>query len=136
MLQRRDILCRLGRAGFAAALGITFSAWAQRPMHPIARPPRPERPVLPGVIVPGSTEPDDGVASGPPPGIFTVMDVDRNDQTLRLLDEGGRTAIVHVAESVFDLETLKPGDQVEVDFLVPDLGSTRLEAGGLWKVGR
>jgi len=70
------------------------------------------------------------------PGVFVVVAVDAQAETLRLRDEGGRTGIVHVNADMFDLESLKPGDEVEVDFLVPGHGSTRLEAGGLWKVQR
>lgn len=43
---------------------------------------------------------------------------------------------MHVSERTFDLGSLKAGDEVEVDFLVPEPGSTKLEAGALWKVQR
>ncbi|MET0542637.1 MAG: hypothetical protein ABWZ88_12860 [Variovorax sp.] len=134
MLHRRTFVSRLGCAGIAAAaIGTAASAWAQRPAQPIARPPRP-RPGRP--LMPGRFNPDAGVASGPLSGVYVVVDVDTKAETLRLRDEGGRTGIVHVNEDMFDLESLKPGDEVEVDFMVPDPGDTRLEAGGLWKVQR
>ena len=112
---------------------LTASTWAQRPARPIARPPgqRPDRPLMPGRF-----HPSDGVASGPMPGLFVVVAVDTQGETLQLRDEGGRTGTVHVNADMFDLESLKPGDEVEVDFLLPGPGSTKLEAGGLWKVQR
>lgn len=123
MLQRRTFVTVLALAAIAAG------AAAQRPAHPIARPPRPGPPG-PGRFNSG------GVASGALPGLYVVVGVDINAATLQLRDEAGRTDVVHVNEDMFDLETLKPGDQVEVDFMVPDPGSTRLEAGGIWKVRR
>ena len=86
--------------------------------------------------MPGRFNPGAGVASGPLPGVYSVDAVDTKADTLRLRDDGGRVGVLHVNGDLFDLETLKPGDEVEVDFLVPDPGSTRLEAAGLWKVQR
>lgn len=123
MLQRRTFVTGLGLAGIAAC------AWAQRPAHPIARPPRPGRQV-PGRFNTG------GVASGALPGLYVVVGVDAKAPGLQLRDDSGRTGLVYVNEDLFDLETLKAGDEVEVDFLVPEPGSTRLEAGGVWKVQR
>lgn len=123
--QRRTFLCGLGGAAAAVATG----AWAQRPAQPIARP-RPIRPLVPGRFTTG------GVASGPLPGLYVVVEVDAKGETLHLRDESGRTGAVRVREDLFDIATLQPGDQVEVDFLVPDPGTTQLEAGGLWKVQR
>jgi hypothetical protein len=132
MLQRRTFASGIACAGIAvAAIGIAPSVWAQRPAHPIARPPRPGQPLVPGRFDPGG-----GVASGPLPGVYVVVDVDTKAETLKLRDGGGRTDVVRVNEGVFDLESLKPGDEVEVDFLVPGPGSTGLQAGGLWKVQR
>ena len=134
MLQRRTFLSGLGRAGIAAAaIWIGSSARAQRPAQPIARPPglRPGGPRLPGRF-----EAQAGVASGAQPGVYVVVGVDLRADTLQLRDEGGRTGVVHVNDRMVDLESLKPGDEVEVDFLVPEAGSTRLEAGSVWKVQR
>jgi len=131
MLQRRTFLSELGRAAVVLAAASTVpAAWAQRPTHPIARPPRPAGPLLPGRFA------ADGVASGTVPGVYVVVDVDAKADTLRLRDQGGRTGLVHVNADMFELESLKPGDEVEVDFMVPDPGSQRLEAGGLWEVQR
>ena len=130
-MQRRIFISGGGCAAVAAlAGGLASSAWAQRATHPIVRPPRPGGPVLPGRFDPG------GVASGTLPGIYVVVAVDADAETLQLRDAGGRTGLVHVREGIADLESLQPGDEVEVDFLVPDPGVSKLEAGGLWKVQR
>lgn len=129
MVQRRTFCSAL-----AAAAGVLLAstAGAQRVTNPIARPPG-ERAV--GALVKGQFGAS-GVAAGATPGVYVVLAVDAQDDTLQLQDDGGRTAMVHVNERAFDLGALKPGDEVEVDFLVPERGSTRLEAGGLWKVQR
>jgi hypothetical protein len=129
MLQRRTFVSGLG----AAALWVGSCARAQRPAQPIARPPgmRPG-----GPLGPGRFDSQGGVASGALPGVYVVVSVDARAETLQLRDEGGRTGVVHVNDRVLDLASLKAGDEVEVDFLVPAAGSTRLEAGGIWKVQR
>ena len=134
MLQRRTFVSGLARAGIgAAAVWIVSSARAQHPVQPIARPPglRPG-----GPLGPGRFDSKGGVASGALPGVYVVVGVDARADTLQLRDEGGRTGVVHVNDHVLDLESLKPGDEVEVDFLVPGAGSPRLEAGSIWKVQR
>jgi hypothetical protein len=134
MLQRRTFLSGLARAGMVAgALAIGSSVQAQRATHPIARPPslRPD-----GSIMSGRFGPGDGMAAGALPGVFIVVAVDMQADTLQLRDEGGRAGLVHVSDDRFELESLQPGDEVEVDFLVPQPGDTRLEAGSVWKVQR
>lgn len=127
-MQRRTFASGLACAGIVtAAIGLASGARAQRPAHPIARPPRP--------LVPGRFH-QSGVASGALPGVYVVLEVDKKSETLQLRDESGRTALVHVNEDLFDLDSLKAGDEVEVDFMVPEPGSAKLEAGGLWKVQR
>ena len=116
----------------AVVIGPASSAWAQRPAQPIARPPGQR----PGRLTPGRFDAGDGVASGALPGVFVVVAVDAQDETLQLRDGAGRTGLVHVNADMFDLESLKPGDEVEVDFLVRGERSTKLEAAGLWKVQR
>jgi len=108
-------------------------AWSQRPAHPIARPPG-QRPG--GPLRPGRFDSSGGVASGALPGVYVVVAVDAKAETIRLRDSGGRTGTVHVNTDMFDLESLKAGDEVEVDFVVPAPGSTKLEAGGIWRVQR
>jgi hypothetical protein len=121
MLQRRAFVSGLARAGIAAAaLWIASNAHGQRPTHPIARPPGQR-------LAPGRFDPEGGVASGALPGVYVVVGVD---------GKAGRARVVHVNDHVLDLDSLKPGDEVEVDFLVPAAGSTRLEAGNIWKVQR
>ena len=133
MLQRRTFISGLGTAGIAAAAPwIVSGAHAQRPAHPIARPPG----MRPGGLVPGRFVSEGGVASGALPGVYVVVGVDARGDALQLRDEGGLTSVVYVNDRVLDLESLKPGDEVEVDFLVPGPGSTRLEAGNIWKVQR
>src|SRR5687768_10602517 len=103
MLQRRDFLSGLGRAGIAAAAtAISSASWAQRPTHPIARPG--------AALLQGRFNP--GVSSGAVPGIYVVVAVDPKAETLHLRDEGGRTGVVRVKEDLFDIATLKPGDEV------------------------
>jgi hypothetical protein len=86
--------------------------------------------------VPGRFDPGGGGAPGPVPGVYITVAIDTRAETLQLRDESGRTRIAHVNPKLFDLESLKPGDEVEVDFLTPEPGSTKLEVGGLWKVQR
>ena len=135
-VQRRtlltDLVCVcLGPGALSAPVG---RAWAQRPAHPIARPPgqRPDRPLLPGRFNPSTG----GVPANPLPGLFTVVKVDTKAGTIQLRDDGGRSGTVHVDPDVIDLEPLKAGDLVEVDFLAPGPGSTKLEAASIWKVQR
>lgn len=132
---RRTFLKDLGRAGLALALGsMTAAVSAQRPAHPIARPrpPRPDRPVAPGRFYPVESGGTAGAA--PLPGVFTVVAVDTRGGSVQLRDEGGRSGSVQVDPELFDLETLSSGDQVEVDFVIPEAGSTKLQAAGIWKL--
>jgi hypothetical protein len=133
MPQRRTFISALGRMGIAAA-GLWFipGANAQRPTQPIARPPG----MRPGGLVPGRFDSQGGVTSGALPGVYVVVSVDAKADTVQLRDEGGRTDVVHVNDRMLDLESLRPGDEVEVDFLLPQAGSTRLEAGNIWRVER
>jgi hypothetical protein len=134
MQRRRLFLSRLFRLGFTAASSAAMvrGAWAQRPSQPIARPPGPpgsNRPFLPGRFSTDST-----VATGAYPGVFTIVAIDADDHTLQLRDGSGRTGLVHIKPNLIDITTLQPGDQVEVDFVIPEKGSTKLEAGAVWKV--
>ncbi len=132
-LPRRTLLSRLGSVGVAVGLGgFLGSGQAQRPSHPIARPPG----RLAGAAIVAGRFNSGGVAGGASPGLYTVVSVDGKASTLQLRDEVGTTAGVYVNPSLFNIETLKAGDQVEVDFVVPAAGSTRLEAAGIWPVAR
>ncbi|MFD1581530.1 hypothetical protein, partial [Ramlibacter ginsenosidimutans] len=97
---------------------------------------RPPGQRLPGALVAGRFDASGGSGSGASPGVYGVVAVDTRADLLQLRDADGRTASVHVNDHTFDLATLKPGDEVEVDFAVPEPGSTVLQAGGIWKVQR
>jgi hypothetical protein len=103
---------------------------AQRPARPINRPPRPVGPIGPGRWPRRA----DGVIAGQPPGVFIVRAVNARENTMLLADADGRTANVVVASDVFDVSELKPGDEVAVDFFVPNDSDTPLEAAGVWKM--
>lgn len=130
MLQRRSVLsCVLAAAMAAAAAGVR----AQRPMQPIAPPPGRR---LAGAIAAGRFDAGTSTETGASPGVYTVVAVDTRADLLALRDGDGRTGSVHVNDHTFDLGSLKPGDEVEVDFAVPEPGSQVLQAGGIWKVQR
>jgi hypothetical protein len=107
---------------------------AQRATQPIRRPLPPGRPNLP--LAPGRIYPHtSGVAgAAPSPGVFTVSSVRTRDNIIRLRDADGRSADVYVDSDVFDLSTLQEGDEVAVDFLVPNEGDDQLAASGVWKL--
>ena len=67
-------------------------------------------------------------------GVFTVSAVRARDNIVRLRDADGRSADVYVDPDVFDLSTLEAGDQVGVDFFVPEEADDRLEAASIWKL--
>jgi len=46
----------------------------------------------------------------------------------------GRTGDVFIPEGVFDLTTLKAGDQIRVDFVAPDKAKNGLTAASVWAV--
>lgn len=96
-------------------------ALAQRPSQPGVRPGRPGRP---GRFY-------GGVNYGAAPGVFSVAAVNTRDSLLQLRDEDSRTAEVYVSPRLFDVETLKVGDQVVVDFFVQDDNDDRLEAASI-----
>ena len=134
-LQRRTLFSRLGSVCIAAVgLGglMGNNSWAQRPSQPIARPPGQR---LAGAMVAGRFNAG-GVAGGAAPGMFTIVSVDGKASTMQLRDEAGTTAPVYVNPSMFDVDTLKAGGQVEVDFMAPVAGSPKLEAAGIWPVER
>lgn len=114
---------------FASSLAAA-SSLAQRPAHPIVRPrpPRPDGPITPGRFPRDST----GGTTGQTPGIFIVRDVNDRNNTLRLGDADGRTEDVLVDPEVFDITTLKSGDEVMVDFLVSQDSKAPLRAASVW----
>ena len=130
MLKRRAFLVASARGGLVLALvASTGSSRAQRPANPIARPPRPG-----GVLGPGRFPSlDDGVNRGSVPGIFVVRAVNDRDNIVRLSDADGRTAGVFVDPDLFDVAELKPGDEIAVDFVVPESKDAPLRAAGVWR---
>ncbi|HET7794390.1 MAG TPA: hypothetical protein VFL64_13495 [Rhizobacter sp.] len=135
-MNRRAITATFAKAGLAALALSTLGthSLAQRVSNPIYRP-RPGRPG--GSVAFGRLRPTDGVARGPLPGAFTVRAVDADRGTIRLADDAGQTADVAVASNVFDLSQLQAGDEVEVDFIVPDgSGDKPLTAAAIWKLER
>jgi hypothetical protein len=134
-MDRRESLSRLVRLAamplvVAAPLG---GALAQRPSQPIYRPlpGRPGRPPpRPGRFYGAGTN------YGSAPGVFVVAAVNGRDNIVQLRDEEGRTADVFVSPRIFDLNNLKPGDEVAVDFFVGGDNEDRLEAASIDKLER
>lgn len=128
-MNRRSFLAAAGGLGLMALP--LASVFAQRPSQPIARPGRPGRPGLP--VRPGRFY-EGGMNYAPAAGVYKVEAVDTRENILRLSDGDGRSADVYVNPRMFDLSTLKPGDQVAVDFFVPDDNDDRLEAASIYKL--
>ena len=70
----------------------------------------------------------------PVPAVYDVISIDRDDRMVQLRAADGRTGNVYVAEGVFDLATLKPGDKIRVDFVKPDGANKGLKAASVWPV--
>ena len=66
------------------------------------------------------------------PGRVNIS-VDRNDRTVQLRAADGRTGNVYVDEAIFDVSTLKAGDKIRVDFVVPDATNNGLRAASVWR---
>ncbi len=73
-----------------------------------------------------------GINYAPQPEVYSVVLVDASGRTVRLRAADGRTGLVYVAESVYDLSKLKAGDKIRVDFVVPDASSSKLSAASIW----
>lgn len=73
-----------------------------------------------------------GLNYAPRPAVYAVVSVEPDEHTLELRAADGRTGTVSVADTVFDLSQLKPGDKIRVDFLVPDGTDKRLKAASVW----
>jgi hypothetical protein len=61
-----------------------------------------------------------------------VISVDADERTVQLRAADGRTGTVFVSDEVFDVSTLKPGDKIRVDFVVPDETNKGLRAASVW----
>ena len=133
-MKRRTVLIEMIKTLVVMALAAPAASIAQRPAHPIRRPLPPGRPDLP--LAPGRFHPrvTSGLAGAPTPGVFTVNAVRARDNILQLRDDSGLSADVYVDPDLFDLSTLQTGDQIAVDFFVPEDNDDRLEAASIWKV--
>lgn len=130
-MERRAVVVKLLRSALTLGLAAPFAtALGQRVTQPIYRP-RPGRSVRPGLpLRPGRFD-TGGVNYGAAPGIFTVVSINARDNSVRLRDDEGNAADVTVNERVVDVETLKVGDVVAVDFLVQSDGDDALEAASI-----
>ena len=130
MMKRCAFVVTSAHSGLVLALAAaTGSSRGQRPARPIAGPPRPGGALGPGRF-PGLY---DGVNRTPPPGVFVVRAVNERENIVQLSDADGRTAGVLVDPDVFDLSELKPGDEIVVDFVVPESNDAPLRAAGVWR---
>ncbi len=74
-----------------------------------------------------------GLNYAPKPAVYVVVAVDAEARTLHLRRVAdGRTGRVAVAAEVYDVSTLKPGDKIRVDFVVPDAANKSLRAASVW----
>ena len=131
MKRRTALIGIVGALGVMALAAPAISS-AQRPTPPIQRPRPPGRPDLPRL--PGRLPQTSVAGAAPGAGVFQVSGVRARDNVVRLRDADGRSADVYVDSDVFDLSTLEEGDEVAVDFFVPEDGNTRLAAASMWKL--
>ena len=61
-----------------------------------------------------------------------MISIDADARTVQLRAADGRTGGVYVADEVYDLSKVKPGDKIRVDFVVPDRKSNKLTAASVW----
>ena len=73
-----------------------------------------------------------GINYAPQPAVYAVTVVNASARTVTLRDADGRTGVVHVADSVYDLSQLKPGDKIRVDFIEPVATDSKLSAASIW----
>jgi hypothetical protein len=73
-----------------------------------------------------------GLNYSPRPAVYAVISVDADERTVQLRAADGRTGTVFVSDEVFDVSTLKPGDKIRVDFVVPDETNKGLRAASVW----
>ncbi len=73
-----------------------------------------------------------GLNYSPRPAVYAVISIDPDERTVQLRAADGRTGTVYVDEAVFDVSTLKPGDKIRVDFVVPDGTNKGLKAASVW----
>ena len=73
-----------------------------------------------------------GLNYAPKPAVYAVISVNADARTVQLRAADGRTGNVQVDEAVYDVSTLKPGDKIRVDFVVPDETNRGLRAASVW----
>ena len=73
-----------------------------------------------------------GMNYAPLPAVYSVLSVDAEARTVQLRAEDGRTGVVEVGPSVYDLSKVKAGDKLKVDFVVPDEKNPQLRAAAIW----
>ena len=78
-------------------------------------------------------QPNGGVANPVANGVFKVVSVDSYARTVQMQGAAG-TVNVYVGEGIYSISKLKPGDQIQVNFLEPDGLNNKLSAAGIWPV--
>jgi hypothetical protein len=73
-----------------------------------------------------------GINYAPQAAVYSVISIDSDARTVQLRAGDGRTGAVYVAEDIYDLSKLKPGDKVRVDFVLPDATNKKLSAASIW----
>ena len=73
-----------------------------------------------------------GINYAPEPAVYAVLSVDADNKTVELRAANGRTGVVQVGPSVYDLSKLKAGDKIKVDFVMPDEKNKELRAAAIW----
>ena len=73
-----------------------------------------------------------GINYAPEPAVYSVLSVDADARTVQLRAANGRTGVVEVGPSVYDLSKVKAGDKLKVDFVVPDEKNPQLRAAAIW----
>ena len=73
-----------------------------------------------------------GMNYAPEPAVYSVLAVDAEARTVQLRAADGRTGVVQVGASVYDLAKIKPGDKIKVDFVLPDEKNPQLRAAAIW----
>ena len=75
-----------------------------------------------------------GLNYAPVPAVYAVISINKDARMVRLRAADGRTGDVFFPEGVFDLSTLKSGDQIRVDFVKPEKEDKGLKAASAWSV--
>lgn len=82
----------------------------------------------------GERRRNQGSGGGQPLDSFKVVSVDADARTIQLQAGDGSTSKVKVPDGVYDLDKLKPGDRIQVNFYVPDSMNPGLRAAAIYPV--